>query len=99
MGEVANAALMGKFFVSVFSSAEISRTSIAYKGVQKGDPIRGTNAMIDVIKGEGIAKGKVVPRDFALGVDCYETVKAHCEDTLKRLEAWKELSLSTDYPV
>ena len=99
IGEAANAALMGKFFVLVFSSAEISRTSIAYKGVQKGDPVRGADAMIDAIKGEGVAKGKVAPSGFALGVDCYETVKAHCEDTLKRLEAWKELSFSTDYPV
>ncbi|KJA21767.1 hypothetical protein HYPSUDRAFT_67465 [Hypholoma sublateritium FD-334 SS-4] len=72
---------------------------LAYSGYQKGDPVRGVNTIIDVIKGEGVAHGKVIPRGFALGADCYGTVKAHCEDTLKRLESWKEVTLSTDYPI
>ena len=50
-----------------------------------------------MIKQEGVAKGKVVPSGFSLGADCYETVKAHCEGTLRRLEEWKEVTLSTDY--
>ncbi|KAF8202134.1 hypothetical protein BJ912DRAFT_1019097 [Pholiota molesta] len=70
---------------------------LAYSGYQKGDPVRGVNTIIDVIKHEGVAQGKEVPSGFALGADCYETVKAHCDKTLTRLEEWKEITLSTDY--
>lgn len=55
------------------------------------------NTIIDVIKREGVAQGKEVPSGFALGADCYETIKAHCDKTLTRLDAWKEVTLSTDY--
>lgn len=53
---------------------------------------------MDVIKREGVAQGREVPSGFSLGFDCYETVKERCEKTLARLEAWKQVSLSTDYP-
>lgn len=98
-GEVTNAALLGTYFVNhrmVVQRLTLYHT--AYNGAQKGDPIRGVNTIIDVIKREGVAQGKDIPSGFSLGADCYETVKNHCEDTLQRLEAWKEVTLSTEYP-
>ncbi|KAF5310145.1 hypothetical protein D9619_010395 [Psilocybe cf. subviscida] len=68
-------------------------------GAQRGDPVRGTNAVIDIIKGEGLAVGKKIPvNGFAIGVDTYEIVKKSCEDVLERLEEWKDVALSTDFP-
>ena len=54
--------------------------------------------MIDIIKGEGIAAGKDFPTVVALGSDCYEDVKAACHHTLQTLEAWKDVTVSTDFP-
>ena len=54
--------------------------------------------MIDIIKGEGIAAGRDFPTVVALGSDCYEGIKAACHDTLQNLEAWKDVTISTDFP-
>ena len=54
--------------------------------------------MIDVIKGEGAATGKPFPTVFAMGSDCYAVVKQSAENTLKRLEEWKDVTFSTDFP-
>ena len=54
--------------------------------------------MINVIKSEGIAAGKDFPTVVALGSDCYEDVKAACHHTLQTLEAWKDVTVSTDFP-
>jgi NAD(P)-dependent dehydrogenase (short-subunit alcohol dehydrogenase family) len=71
----------------------------SFDGAQRGDPVRGVNAIIDIIKGEGLAAGKKIPIDgFAIGVDAYGTVKKSSEDVLERLEEWKEVTLSTDFP-
>ncbi|KAF5310146.1 hypothetical protein D9619_010394 [Psilocybe cf. subviscida] len=71
----------------------------SFDGAQRGDPVRGSNAIIDIIKGEGLAAGKKIPvNGFAIGVDAYGTVKKSAEDVLERLEEWKEVTLSTDYP-
>ncbi|KAK7692558.1 hypothetical protein QCA50_004188 [Cerrena zonata] len=70
----------------------------AYSLKQPGDPKKGVNVMIDIIKGEGGATGREFPTVVALGSDCYEGVKAICNKTLENLEVWKDLSTSTDFP-
>ncbi|CAL1706818.1 unnamed protein product [Somion occarium] len=47
----------------------------AYNGKQPGDPKKGVEVMIDIIK-----------------------VKSVCNTTLQRLEDWKDVTVSTDYP-
>ncbi|KAF9475750.1 NAD(P)-binding protein [Pholiota conissans] len=76
----------------------VNAALLAFDGTQKGDPVRGVNVIMDVIKREGVAQGKEVPSGFSLGQDCYETVKESCEKTLESLEAWRQVSMSTDYP-
>ncbi|KAH7923192.1 NAD(P)-binding protein [Leucogyrophana mollusca] len=63
-----------------------------------GDPKKGVEVMIDVIKGEGEAQGKAFPTVLAVGSDCYNGVKGASELTLNRLEEWKGLTISTDFP-
>ena len=70
---------------------------IAYNLNQPGDPKKGVEVMIDIIKGEGIAAGKDFPTVVALGSDCYEGVKAACRDTLQNLEVWKDVTASTNF--
>ncbi|TFK69342.1 NAD(P)-binding protein [Pluteus cervinus] len=70
----------------------------AYNGRQPGDPQKGVNVILDVIRGEGVAVGKPFPSSLQLGSDCYRIVKEEQEKTLTSLELWKDVSISTDFP-
>jgi len=69
----------------------------ASNGQQLGNPEKGVEVIIDVIKNEGGAKGKPFPTSLALGSDCYDAIKTVSERNLKRLEEWKDVSFSTDF--
>lgn len=69
----------------------------AYNGKQPGDPSKGVQLMLDVIRGEGLAQGKELPAVLALGSDCVEAVKEVCRETIKRVEEWESISRSTDF--
>ncbi|KAG6818670.1 hypothetical protein H0H93_002997 [Arthromyces matolae] len=68
-----------------------------YNLKQPGDPKKGVEVMIDVVRGEGQAKGKPFPTVLELGSDCYTSTKAVCENMLTSLEEWKEVTFSTDF--
>ncbi|TFK37144.1 hypothetical protein BDQ12DRAFT_653014 [Crucibulum laeve] len=69
----------------------------AYNGKQPGNPLKGVEVILDVVRGEGAAAGKSFPRGLALGTDCYNVVKVESDKTLARIEEWKEVSFSTDF--
>ncbi|TDL22862.1 NAD(P)-binding protein [Rickenella mellea] len=71
---------------------------LAYNGKQPGDPKKGVEVIIDVIKQEGLAKGKEPPVVLPLGSDCLAVVQNSCQNTLKTLEEWKDVIVSTDFP-
>lgn len=64
---------------------------------QPGDPKKLVEITLDLVRQEGVAKGKGIPFRLPLGVDVYDDMKAKCEDTLQLLENWKEVIRSTDY--
>ncbi|KAJ3507108.1 hypothetical protein NLJ89_g6490 [Agrocybe chaxingu] len=64
-------------------------------GKQLGNPLKGVEAVADVVRGEGSAAGKLFPKSLALGTNCYNTAKKATEEA-KRLEEWK-VSFSTDF--
>ncbi|RSL55870.1 hypothetical protein CEP54_009116 [Fusarium duplospermum] len=66
-------------------------------GHQAGDPEKGVAIVLDIVRGEGVAEGKERPLRIALGADGYEVIKNKCDETLKSLEAWKDVSCSTDF--
>ncbi|KAF5340478.1 hypothetical protein D9758_014556 [Tetrapyrgos nigripes] len=68
----------------------------AYNNNQPGDPAKAVQIIIDVIKGEGVAKGKPFAKSLQLGTDCYGGVKNAAEQTLRNLEAWKDVTCSTE---
>lgn len=64
----------------------------AYSGTQPGDPARAAAAMIQ------IAESKTPPRHLVLGAFGLETVTTHLRKSIAEIEAWRDLSLGTDFP-
>ncbi|KAF5363706.1 hypothetical protein D9756_001124 [Leucocoprinus leucothites] len=69
----------------------------AYNGKQPGDPNKAVEIIVDLLRGEGLAKGREFPTSLALGTDCYNVVKEESERALKNLEEWKDVTQSTDF--
>lgn len=64
---------------------------------QPGDPVKLAEIVVDLVRGEGVAKDKDVPLRMPLGLDCYDEIKEKCEETLRLLEDWKGVIRSTDH--
>lgn len=52
---------------------------------------------MDLVRGEGSAKGKQFPKILALGSDCYNTIRDVTAKVLQTLEEWKDVTKSTDF--
>ncbi|KAH8777082.1 hypothetical protein F5882DRAFT_330538 [Hyaloscypha sp. PMI_1271] len=65
--------------------------------MQPGDPVKLVEMVLDLVRQEGIAEGKEIPFRLPLGSDCYNDVKAKCEETLELLKKWEPMIKSTDY--
>lgn len=69
---------------------------LAYNQNQPGDAKKGANVMIDVVKGEGVAKDKEFTPVVLLGSDCYNSVRGILSKAVTRFDEWKDISISTD---
>ena len=69
----------------------------AVDGTQPGDPAKAAERMIDMVRQEGMAAGKEIPLRLPLGRDGMEQVRNKCIETLKIIEDWEELIVSTDF--
>ena len=73
------------------------RTGVAgIDGNQPGDPAKAAERMVDVVRGEGMAAGREIPLRMPLGRDSLEDMRNKCLSTLKIIEEWEDLILSTD---
>ena len=65
---------------------------------QPGDTRKAVERMIDVVKGEGMAKdhGGELPLRMPLGTDGLNAIREKCLSTLKICEQWEHLIVSTD---
>lgn len=70
---------------------------VAYNGKQPGDPKKGVQVMLDVVRGEGVAQGKEFPNSLLLGSDCFEDVQDQIQGYLKLQKEWEDVSKSTDF--
>lgn len=61
-----------------------------------GDTEKGAAAMIDLVKGTGLAAGKKILVRVPMGTDSWLAIKKECEDTLTILKDWEEFAKSTD---
>ena len=48
--------------------------------------------VVDIVRGEGVAKGKPWPGLLVLGEDADHDVRRKCEMTLRTLDEWKDVS-------
>ncbi|KAK0460631.1 uncharacterized protein EV420DRAFT_1332184 [Desarmillaria tabescens] len=69
----------------------------AYNGNQPGDPKKGVQVMLDVVRGEGVAQGKEFPKSLLLGSDCFGGVQQQLDGYLKLQAQWETVSKSTDF--
>jgi hypothetical protein len=60
---------------------------------QPGDIRKGVKVIVDVLTGDS---GREIPMRLVLGKDAYGMIKAKCEDTVKGMDEWKDLTCSTD---
>ena len=87
---------------SVPAYAELNETVKAFTKAthnnQPGDPVKAVERMIDVLKGEGMAKekGGEFPARMPLGRDAMTAVREKCLATLKICEDWEHVINSTD---
>jgi len=61
-------------------------------GTEKGDPTKAVEAIVDVVKGEGVAKGRPWPGYLFLGEDAEEDVKNKCTKVLAVLDEWADVT-------
>ncbi|KAF9560838.1 NAD(P)-binding protein [Agrocybe pediades] len=66
-------------------------------GHQPGDPDKAVEAVIDVVKGEGMAKDKPWPNYLILGSDAERDVKKKIDKVTSDLDTFLDLTRSTDY--
>ncbi len=67
-----------------------------YNNNQPGDIVKGAKTMVEVLTQSGVGEGKEVPFRLVLGSDAYGAITGKCEDTVKLLDEWKEVTVSTD---
>lgn len=65
-------------------------------GNQAGDARKGVERIVDVVKGENGAAEKEWPMELVIGSDAVAGIRKKCEDTLRLLAEWEEVSKSTD---
>ncbi|PVH94150.1 NAD(P)-binding protein [Periconia macrospinosa] len=76
---------------------QMSAFAKAIDGNQPGDPAKAAERIVDVLRGEGVAEGKKMPKRLILGGDTVEIVRGKCEETLKEVAEWEEVSLGTGF--
>lgn len=66
-------------------------------GKQLGDVKKGCKVVVDVLTGTGVGEGRELPVRIGLGSDCDAFIRDKCERTLRWLDEWKEVTVSTDH--
>jgi hypothetical protein len=66
---------------------------------QPGDPVKGSQRIVDLLKGNwpGAEKGKYLPVRLALGDDAYEYLKENYEPRLKENAKWHDWICGVSY--
>ncbi|KAG6908983.1 hypothetical protein DXG01_002472 [Tephrocybe rancida] len=65
-------------------------------GTEKGDPCKAMEAVVDIVRGEGVAAGRPWPGLLILGEDAERDVRDKSVKVLKALDEWKDVTFSSD---
>ncbi|KDR79472.1 hypothetical protein GALMADRAFT_243567 [Galerina marginata CBS 339.88] len=77
-----------------------SKTRFAsVSGSEKGDPNKAVEAIVDVVNGEGVAKGRPWPGYLVLGEDAELDVKTKCTKVLSVLNDWVDVAKGVGFDV
>ena len=69
-----------------------------YNGKQPNDVVKSASVIVDVLTRSGVAVGRgEIPVRLVLGRDCLEAARTMCEEGLKMLENWADISESVGY--
>ncbi|KAF8204356.1 hypothetical protein K438DRAFT_1964702 [Mycena galopus ATCC 62051] len=62
-----------------------------------GDPVRAMRAVVDIVKGEGVAAGKPWPTYLVLGRDAEKAILSKTEKLKTHLEEWTEVVRGVEF--
>lgn len=65
-------------------------------GKQPGDPVKAMNAVVDVVRGEGVAAGREWPLYLVLGNDAERDIRVKCARMIQHLEEWSDVVRGVD---
>jgi hypothetical protein len=66
-------------------------------GNQPGDPKKAVEIILDIVREEGVAKGKTIPERLPLGSDCLTTMRKRALGNLAICDEWEDVILSTSH--
>lgn len=66
-------------------------------GNEKGDPDKGMAALVDVVRGEGVAAGRPWPGLLVLGEDAASDVRTKSNKILETLTSWEDVSRGVSF--
>ena len=66
-------------------------------GKERGDPAKAMELLVDVVKGEGRAKGREWPLWLVLGRDAYADVRAKTAKLLETMKAWEDVATDLEF--
>lgn len=82
-------------YAEVLKQMGVQATAI--DGNQPGDPKKAVERIIDVVRQEGVAEGREMPKRLPLGADALAVIREKCEETLKICKDWEDVINSTDF--
>jgi hypothetical protein len=62
-----------------------------------GDPDKAAEVIVDVVRGEGVGKGRPWPEYLLLGTDAESDVREKCSKVLKAIDEWVDVSRNVDF--
>ena len=63
----------------------------------KGDPAKGMELVVDVVRGEGKAAGREFPTTLLLGNAAYVHAQLHCERLSQTMSEWSDVARDLDF--
>jgi len=66
-------------------------------GTEKGDPDKAVEVIVDVVRGEGVAKGRPWPGYLVLGEDAEVDLRAKCKKVLEVLDEWVDVARGVSF--
>lgn len=62
-----------------------------------GDAVKMISAVIQIVKGTGIAEGREIPLRIPFGSDCLEVLRDKLQTLQKTYDEWESVARSTDF--